>query len=444
MMILNNPFITNLIVALRHAKTTANVWMITGIALCAHLLFYLLSDQYHIDDAPSYRNALNLIENNSIDVGRTPVYPTIIALVRSFCSEPLLTHVIVLVQIVVFFLTIPLFKQVTIVLTKSVPATFFITLVYACCPHIAYWNRSTLTESLAISGIVFLVYFMVQFVKTNKIIYAVAIQAATLALIMLRPAFLYLIPAMLIFWIGFGCAKNQNVLRNVKWGGLFLLTCTAVYLYARTIEKKTGVFSLTTVSTINMYSQYRQFGILNDSISYPLIVADVNNFQNLADGEDWIALTDKYQFDYINDFLISCRNKNPGKYLKGVLVNVQQNSRKLVFIPGGFKENDNSSPGTWILHAIVALNIFFLHLYIFLALYPFLVAYGTHKKWKQMKLPFLLWMLACAHLATVFLGSYGQFSRLTAPIYPLIILMAGHAACFVKVKIKQYNHDGNS
>lgn len=416
-------------------RNRRHLWIIIGLSLCASLLLYTLSNHYFLDDGPSYRHAKNFIDNASPDTGRTPVYPLLIAFIRLFCTDPYLTHVLVFFQIAVFLLSIPFFDRIALDLTRSEKISFYITLLYACCPHIIYWNRCTLTESLAITGIVFFVYNMARYSLTKRTLYMLSFHIILFLLIMLRPVFLYLLPVIMLFWI-----YNLIFLKRTSdfLKGIFLMSLTGLLLffYAQNIQKKTGVFSLTFVSTVNKYEFFKQNGLL-DHIEPSLPISfDIIAFRKVPVVEEFNILVNKYGYQEIERFLQFEIKKNYRKYFSKVLLNVQQNGKKLVFIPGGFQEYDNSTIGEIILKAIVSVNLFFMQLYLFLFIYilAFMILFRKHKK--KLMLPIFLWVIVCAHMATIFFGSYGQYSRLTAPVYPLLILMLGQLACFFKVKLR--------
>jgi hypothetical protein len=213
-----------------------------------------------------------------------------------------------------------------------------------------------------------------------------------------------------------------------------MLTGLPLFFYAQNIQRKTGVFSLTVVSTVNKYVFFSQNGLL-DHIEPSLPVSvDIIGLRNTPVADELNVLVNKYGYREIERFLRFETKKNFGKYLSKILLNIQQNGRKLVFIPGGFQEENHSTAGEIILKAIVLINLFFLHLYLFLCIYAlvFMILFRKHKE--RLTLPIFLWVIVCAHMATIFIGSYGQYSRLTAPVYPLLILMFGWMACFFKVK----------
>jgi hypothetical protein len=341
-------------------------------------------------------------------------------------------------QITVFLLSIPFFERIAFELMNfglpgGANGTRLFTLLYACCPHIIYWNRCTLTESLAISGMVFFVYYMACYLRTNRTLHLLSLHVIVFLLIMLRPAFLYLLPVMVLFW-SYNLIFLKRKLDFLKGVLLTVLTSLSLFFYAQKIQEKTGVFSLTIVSTVNKYTFFRQNGLLdNIDPSLPISV-DITSFRNMDLVEEFSVLVDKYGYQGIENFLHFEAKKNCGNYLLKVLLNIQQNGRKMVFIPGGFQENDLSTTGEIILKAIVSINLFFVQLYLFLFIYALVFAVLFRRYIKKLALPLFLWIIVCAHIATIFLGSYGQYSRLIAPVYPLLLLMFGVlAGVFLRV-----------
>jgi hypothetical protein len=239
----------------------------------------------------------------------------------------------------------------------------------------------------------------------------------------------------MLFWIYnlIFLKRKLDFLNGAFWT---ILTGLLLFFYAQNIQEKTGIFSLTVVSTVNKYEFLKQNGLLDDVAPSSPVAVEIIGFRDTTVANEFKVLVNKYGYRKIERFLQFEIKKNYRKYLSKVLLNVQQNGRKLVFIPGGFQVNDNSTIGEIILKAIVSVNVFFLQLYLFLFIYVliFIVLLRKHKR--KVELPIFLWIIVCAHLATFFLGSYGQYSRLTAPVYPLLILMFGQLACFFKVKLR--------
>ncbi|OAV73456.1 hypothetical protein Barb6_00213 [Bacteroidales bacterium Barb6] len=420
---------------MKNIKEKFHLQIIIGTSLCMSLFFYFLSNHYFLDDGPSYRNAKNLIEDASFDIGRTPVYPLIIASVRLFCEDPYLTHIIVFIQIAIFILSIPFFRYIAFTIAQSDKISFCTTLLYACCPHIIYWNRCTMTESLAATGLIFFLYYIIRYLHTNKYQYIMKFHILIFFLIMLRPSLLYLIPIIIIFW-GYILIVKKKIVDFSKGIFFTIVSILLILGYATGIKKEINVLSLTNVSIINQYILFSQSGLLDNVVRLSPVSFELDNFNEIQPEEEIAILTSKYGYKIINDFLQSELKYNFKGYLLAVFSNLQQAGKKLVFIPGGFQENDNSSIGEFLLKSIVAINLFFLQLYVFLLFYVIIFIYIYLKNRKLLLLPVLLWMIVCANLAVIFLGAYGQYSRLMVPVYPIIILMFGVLACFIKVKIQ--------
>lgn len=409
--------------------------VVIWIGLFVNLFYYTLTNDFYLDDGPSYRNALNWIEDGSIDVGRTPVYPLLLAFIRLFVEDPWLTHVVVFLQISLFFLSIPCFRYIAYSMTQSNRISFFMSLAYVCCPAIVYWNRCTMTESLAITGIVFLLYLFFRYRITKEKRCIVGSGIVILGLVMLRPANLYLFPVALLFWLYVGWSTRQW--RDVVLGmGVLALCGITVGMYANEVEKKTGVCTLTTVSVINQFVSLRQADLIDCQTDFP-VAKWLSASSGLTVEEECAALFSQYECKEVQALVSHSMRLNYRKWLEVVLSRVQENGKKYVFIPGGFKENGPLTIGALIQKGIVSLNIPFIQLYIFVFLYCLIGLYYVARHKKQWEIPVFLGILVCAHLFMIFIGAYGQYSRLFAPVYPVVILMSGFSFAYIFQMIKK-------
>lgn len=78
-------------------------------------------------------------------------------------------------------------------LLKSDRVAYWLTFVYGVIPIVPSWTPIILTESLAISGSVFYLYFTISAVKTGGTKKAWLSALRMLLLVMLRPSFIYII-----------------------------------------------------------------------------------------------------------------------------------------------------------------------------------------------------------------------------------------------------------
>lgn len=405
------------------------------LSVAAHIFFFLLTPYSVSDDFPSYRSAAETIFNGMPDAARTPLYPILLALIRLLVpNEPGFTLLVTLVQTTLFLYTIPKFHAAAKQIAPVSNTAFYLTIAYATCPHIIYWNRCVMTESLSISGTVLFIYLLFRHLGTQKKTYLPTLILLSAALIMLRPSFLYLIPVILIHLIAIrhfnkGMQSLAGLCGIGIIGGL-------LYLYAGTIKKETGVFTLSTVSVINEYIGQRMMGTLQPDEN-----SDIGNDmsrmlkENRTTPEQEIALLAE-QYGYREIARQTANARTLPETAKTTFLRMAQNGTKLFFIPGGFVESDYSTVGQLLLKAIVAININFLQFYLFLFL---IFAYLFRKYIRNRQGDYVMTypaLIAILHTVVVFAGAYGQYSRLMAPLYPVVLLLASRFIENIYLKLK--------
>ena len=111
-----------------------------------------------------------------VDASRTPVYPYFIRLIRKLGGEENLLKNIVLIQKILFIITVILFYYCVQHLTKSIIIKLVVTLIFATCPYIILWNVTILTESISLFEIILLTFLTLKYLKKPNSFLAVAIR----------------------------------------------------------------------------------------------------------------------------------------------------------------------------------------------------------------------------------------------------------------------------
>lgn len=100
-----------------------------------------------------------------VNESRTPVYPYFIKLVKKIGGEENLYRNIVLVQKILFIVTVILFYYcIQFIVDNKIIKSIF-TLIFAICPYIVLWNVLILTESISLFEIVLLAFLTLKYLK---------------------------------------------------------------------------------------------------------------------------------------------------------------------------------------------------------------------------------------------------------------------------------------
>ena len=109
-------------------------------------------------DTTSYIDAWTSLQHGHLDSLRTPVYPVFLHALSIIFGQQHYLFIAICVQHLIFLVSLFFFYKLLTYFCGSKRMLFWLSLIYGCFPAISSWNNCILTESLAISGTVFLLY----------------------------------------------------------------------------------------------------------------------------------------------------------------------------------------------------------------------------------------------------------------------------------------------
>lgn len=193
-------------------------------------------------DTQFYLSAIENISKEKIDCLRTPVYPLFLKLCSVKGGDNLVFFVTI-VQSFVFLISIFFFFSTAKKIFNSTNIAKLITLLYILSP-VPNWCSMILTESLSISGMVIIMYYIVLFIEKTSWKLGLLISIILLLLIFLRPTFIiFLVITPVIFLL------NCLFLKNYKFKKLYFSLLVVVIplccylLYCKEYEKEYGIFT---------------------------------------------------------------------------------------------------------------------------------------------------------------------------------------------------------
>lgn len=395
------------------------IWIILVIVFCVRLLVYSFYSNFSIyPDTSSYVNFEANILKGKVDEFRTPIYPYIIKLVSIFSNNQqvmyrnitILQEIASIISVVVLYMTLK--KEL-----KNQNINYIVTILYACLPSIFTYNRVILTESLSIS--LFMIYFclIIKYVKepTNK--KTILIGVFTVLLIMLRPSFIYLIVALfIIFLLIFICKKEnrkQAILGGIVWLGIVCIILGYCYLNKR----QNNIFAISNVTQINQLDTVIEMQIYNTGDKQDQGIIDIIEQRLDGDARIWYrATTDKimeeYEPEQIDGYLKRCVRNNLPTYMMKTI-------EKVVMI--------GLEPCNQIYLRAESINviqprIYFIIIYIYVVFEAIYVIVKTAKNKKMLIEQFTMLIIILGQLATIILGAQAEYSRLFAPVLPILII----------------------
>lgn len=204
-------------------------------------------------DSDSYLDSYNegSILNGYVNNQRTPVYPYFIKVIKKLGGEENFRENITKVQKVLFIVTVVLFYYTLKMLIKNKIIVSVLTLIFGISPTIIVWNSFILTESLSILEMTFLSFITIKYLKKPSKITAGLMGFVIIAMILTRPAFIYILPIYILFIILRWFLQKEERKKLIFAIGSLLICCIILTLYCLQIKRYYGTFGLTSVSGLN-------------------------------------------------------------------------------------------------------------------------------------------------------------------------------------------------
>ena len=412
--------------------------LIYSFSTLLFLLIFIIGPSPTSGDTESNFSAGSILTHGKFDALRTPVYPFILAVFKLILSTNVAVKLgVIAFQYLLFCTSIYCFNTICAFFIKNKGISFFIVVCYACHPAILVWQKIIMTESLALSGVVFFLYFSIRFLDTKKLHYSLLINLFVFLLIMLRPGFVILIPIVVCFWLYFVFKRGKNNLIGLAGIGCVVFLTIG---YSLIFQKQYGIFSMSTVSDINQYIMLRDAGLI-----------ETNNIKNT---EFKKALSDsilkkKSDSEYFDEYVYFYSQY--GLPASDILVHesIKKNfSKYLSYSFNRFaSETTKSSVGFWdsfnrnkYNHYIKWICCPFVLLYFFLILYVYIL----FKYQFTFKSSLFIYSIAISSIIVLIVGASNSWGRLIVPTIPLLLIMLGQFLEVVELKMNTDNKNAST
>ena len=176
--------------------TNPLTYVLLAAILFRIVYFHTLRPYSETADSPTYKDLGNILTGL-----RTPIYPLLLAGLNALFGEPLMNMVLVRLQSLVALCALGAFYYTVVRLTHRRYLAGVFTLLFGLQPGVVGYETSVMTESLSISGVVFLVFLLVRYLDDRRKCDAAGLGVLALFLVLLRPAFLYLVGVLAVFWV---------------------------------------------------------------------------------------------------------------------------------------------------------------------------------------------------------------------------------------------------
>lgn len=214
-------------------------------------------------DTPSYIWAADALQAGHIHPFRTPVYPAVIVLLRSIFGD-IWPQAMVAAQYIAFILSGVLLYDIARKYLKKDACALAVCAMYLLWPGTAYYVTDLLTETFGVSGVVTLMWLLLKSQdRCRGRIYTTMAFATLLALILMRPIFLCLLPVPVIYYPALWKIKKMTARELLMPTCAMLVVLGGVGFYRHAMRINFGMQSLSTVTNANNYHLVRAAGVLD-------------------------------------------------------------------------------------------------------------------------------------------------------------------------------------
>ena len=192
---------------------------------------------------------------------RTPVYPLIIRIIRLCFGINNYLRIVSFFQYIVWFISMIYLYKLLEILIKNKKLVFLSTILYSLMTSIVGWNNVILTESLALSGTVIYIYYVIKYIKENKLSSIMKAIVLSLILTFHRPTAIILVFFLPIFWIVRFIFEREHIRNDIKGFIGSTLSVIVIVIYAILFHRTYNIYSITSAMVrqnlyVNMYSGF--------------------------------------------------------------------------------------------------------------------------------------------------------------------------------------------
>lgn len=407
--------------------TEKGLLTMSAIVVLYALAYHYGKGTFIYPDTETYFNAYYSLTGGETDMYRTPVYPLFIGITSSIFGNTYNYIAILLLQVAIFLLSVHYFYRIACLL-KSDKIAYWLTFIYGVIPIVPSWTPIILTESLAISGSVFYLYFTISAVKTGDVKKTWLSTLWLLLLVMLRPSFIYLIPVSLFMFLIGNWRESRS--RKIIYNGLAgCITVTILFCgYSYRMKRSYGVFTPSAISVINKYVMDRDNGSFDiNAITDTEFKTYVDSLQNAEEElniyTEALLVINEFGCERMNDAVKESRKSIIGS-LKGIDERIYTATRDRYriasrIVPFILIEPINPNTGAFLLLLVITAGVVIAYIY------------------KRKQLPWitlLLLLFAAGNIAVTVMGAPDDYGRLQLPSFPAELLLLGLIIQMIKDK----------
>ncbi len=411
------------------------------------LIYYNCFEATALFDTTSYFEAAGRLLEGKVDLLRTPAYPLFLHICENIGGEDV-NAVAVFFQILVFYVSIWFFYKLLAQFTSNHVMLAAGTILYGCMTPYINFNFMLLTESFSVSLIIAFSYFLVRFIKEDKLSFLTVSVVLSFLMTMIRPGAVYLyvvdvlafIP-LIVKLIRKKISFDKKVLIPVI---SFVLCVAALFGYMSKNKADNGYYGLSYVSDMNRFYDVVMADIWQDN-SDKEIVDKLNELTSdgpgtlgaAIDAESFIRETysDPARIKKFNSEAIDDHTKDYCYFLfKKVWTMGANNMSYNLSNDSYYLKEDVSRDILWI-GDFLDFNVNFVYLTVLMS--GIIIVAMLFEKKRLLYPEFIITAIVAGQLAVNILAGPAEFHRLNATCYPLAILMLFAWAGIAYDKIKE-------
>lgn len=375
-------------------------------------IYYYLTLQSNIlfNDSLSYINYDFKSFLHLVFSGRTPIYPLIIFILKILFQTDFMKFICITQYILWFISLIYLYKTLYLI-TNQNKLSFFATILYSLSPAVVSWNNVVLTESIALSGTLIFVYYIVKYIKNNKITDGIIASILALILTFHRPTSIIYVVFLLIFFTARLIFEKKERKKDSKCLLTSIVSIFIIIIYAIIFHRTFGIFSISdAMPRQDLYVSMKEgFYKNSDDLLFKKRVEEALNYSDNM-WNNMLEVKKYYSLKEINELTSTARKNSMNEYIN-YIVDLILNYSEVKFEHYSF--NTINKNVFWINAQMKSSYsiITFGHSYILIIIYTILFILS----WiKNKKVPYLyagLFAFPLVIILSSFIGTCNEFMR---------------------------------
>ncbi len=387
----------------------------------------------------SYEHELTM---GMIGKSRTPLFPLIIGLAKDIFGMTVSVAMVYIFQSIVFLFSINWLGTTLCNITSHKKIAYWFTSIYALYPGVLTYCAVMMTESLSISLVAAALYYASEAYYHASYKKAAVSGFVCMLLWMQRPS-LVIVPLLLVvMWMLLIMFERKSKLKIALWGlASTLISLGGLWIYSIVYNSTYNKSGISAVPTWNNYMFIREAKIIDTAaIKSPQIKEVVDSFirVNGVDGPGmvwWSEVEYLYTHFELSDFddFVTCQMKNNPKGLSQLLYH-----NRMEYLLDAYCVNYGYGipPGINSFMRFLRINNGTAFL-IFLAGLVILI-YGDVENRRFRYFIWMLFVLFAADYLMVWVGAPGEYTRLLAQNYPVLIAVS----CWLLDQLTKYASSG--